>query len=890
MRVSGFTWLILALATIALLSTAGQTLGFYTDWLWFREVQFTSVFVTVLRTQVLLGMVTGAAFFLILYGNVTLARRLATRETLVVAEDLPGLPSPEILEPFLSRLTLPVSVLLALFAGWLGTDRWELVLKALNPTPFGIRDPLFDQDVAFYVFQLPLWSSLYGWLWGVLILSGLAAVAVYFCTRGIQVSPGAVSISRGARGHLLALAAVLLVLKAAGYRLAMFDLLFSQRGVAFGAGYADVHAQLPILKVLVVLAGLVAVLCLVTIRLRSWRPLLWSGAALVGVAILGGVAYPGLIQQYQVSPNEIVKEKPYIDFNIRYTRLAYGLDNIEEREFPAEETLTLRDLRKNEATLKNIRLWDTRPLLATYSQLQEIRTYYKFTDIDIDRYLINGEYRQVTLSPRELSAKDLPSRIWINERLTYTHGYGAVVSPVNRVTREGLPEFWIKDIPPAASTDLRISRPELYFSELATDYVFVKTRAKEFDYPAGDQNVYTTYEGQGGIPLGSFWRKALFAARLGDIKLLMSNDLTTESRVLLYRNLRERIQRIAPFFKYDDDPYMVISAAGRIVWLLDGYTVSDRFPYSAPTRGLGNYVRNAVKVTVDAYDGTVHFYAADPADPLIRTTARIFPGLLQPLDAMPADLRAHIRYPEGLFKIQAGIYAVYHMRDTQVFYNKEDLWSIPVRHGAGPDRPMEPYYLILRLPGEPKEEFVLLIPFNPSKKDNLSAWLAARSDPPNYGKLVVYNFPKQKLIYGPRQIEARIDQDSFISQQLSLWNQRGSQVIRGNLLVIPIERSLMYVEPLYIAAEKGQLPELKRVIVGFGDRIAMDETLDGAIARVFGGPVPRAGAEVAPSPPAGAERSVKTLLDAAASALTRASEELRRLDELLRRLREAGGR
>ena len=890
MRVSGLTWLIVALASLALLSPAGQILGFYTDWLWFREVQFTSVFVTVLQTQVLLGVVTGAAFFLILYGNVTLARRLAPREALVAADDATGLPSPEMLEPYLRRLTLPVCVMLALLAGWLGTNRWELVLKALNPTPFDIRDPLFGQDVAFYVFRLPLWNSLYGWLMWVLILSGLATIVVYFCTRGIQVSPGLVSISRRARGHLLALAALLLLLKAAGYRLAMFDLLFSQRGVAFGAGYSDVHAQLPVLKALVVLAGLVAVLCLVTIRLRSWRPLLWSVAALVGVAILAGVAYPGLIQRYQVSPNEIVKEKPYIDFNIRYTRLAYGLDNIEEREFPAEETLTLQDLRKNEATLKNIRLWDTQPLLATYSQLQEIRTYYKFTDIDIDRYLINGEYRQVTLSPRELSAKDLPSRIWINERLTYTHGYGAVVSPVNRVTREGLPEFWVKDIPPAASTDLRISRPELYFSELATDYVFVKTQAKEFDYPAGDQNVYTTYEGQGGIPLGSFWRKTLFAARLGDIKLLMSNDLTPESRVLLYRNIRERVQRIAPFFRYDDDPYMVISAAGRIVWLLDGYTVSDRFPYSAPTRGLGNYVRNAVKVTVDAYDGTVHFYVADPADPLIRTTARIFPGLLQPLDAMPADLRAHIRYPEGLFRIQAGIYAVYHMRDTQVFYNKEDLWSIPVRHGAGPDRPMEPYYLILRLPGEPKEEFVLLIPFNPSKKDNLSAWLAARSDPPHYGKLVVYNFPKQKLIYGPRQIEARIDQDSFISQQLSLWNQRGSQVIRGNLLVIPIERSLVYVEPLYIAAEKGQLPELKRVIVGFGDRIAMEETLDGAIARVFGGPAPRAGADVAPSPPVGTEGSVKTLLDAAASALTRASEELRRLDELLRRLREAGGR
>ena len=869
--------------------TAGQIVV-YTDWLWFREVQFTSVFVTVLQTQILLGVVTGAAFFLILHGNVTLARRLATREALVVADDLPGLPSPEILQPHLGRLTLPVSVTLALFAGWPGTGRWELVLKTLNPTPFGIRDPLFDQDVAFYVFRLPLWSSLYGWLMGVLVVSGLAVIAVYFCTRGIQVSPGAVSISRRARGHLLGLAALLLLLKAVGYRLAMFDLLFSERGVAFGAGYSDVHAQLPVLKAQLVLAGLVAVLCLVTIRLRSWRPLLWSVAVLVGVAILGGVVYPGGIQRYQVSPNEIVKEKPYIDFNIRYTRLAYGLENIEEREFPAEQTLTLQDLRKNEATLKNIRLWDTRPLLATYSQLQEIRTYYKFTDIDIDRYRINGEYRQVTLSARELSAKDLPSRIWINERLTYTHGYGAVVSPVNRVTREGLPEFWIKDIPPAASSDLRISRPELYFSELATDYVFVKTQAKEFDYPSGDQNVYTTYAGQGGIPLGSFWRKTLFAARLGDLKLLLSNDLTLGSRVLLYRNIRERVQRIAPFFRYDDDPYMVISAAGRIVWLLDGYTVTDRFPYSAPTRGLGNYVRNAVKVTVDAYDGTVHFYVADPADPLIRTIAQIFPGLLQPLDAMPADLRAHIRYPEGLFRVQAGMYAVYHMRDTQVFYNKEDLWSVPVRSVDGRERAMEPYYLILRLPGEPKEEFVLLIPFNPSKKDNLSAWLAARSDPPHYGKLVVYNFPKQKLIYGPRQIEARIDQDSFISQQLSLWNQRGSQVIRGNLLVIPIERSLVYVEPLYIAAEKGQLPELKRVIVGFGDRIAMEETLDGAIARVFGGPLPQAGAEVAPSAPVGAAGSVKALLDDAASALTRANEELRRLDELLRRLREAGGR
>jgi uncharacterized membrane protein (UPF0182 family) len=890
MSLRGLLSLGLVLAAFALLSTAGQLLGLYTDWLWFREVQFTSVFVTVLRTEVFLGAVTAAAFFLILYGNVLLARRLAPRDVLVAVDDALGLPSPEVLESYVRRLALPLSVALALIAGWLGTGRWELVLKALNPTPFGIRDPLFDRDVAFYVFRLPLWNSLLGWLMGVLFFSGLAALAVYLCTGGIRVSPGGLAIARRARGHLLVLAALLLLLKAAGYRLAMFDLLFSQRGVAFGAGYSDVNAQLPVLKALIIVAGVVAALCLATIRLRSWRPLLGGAAALVGLAILGGVMYPGVIQRYQVSPNEIVKEKPYIDFNIRYTRLAYGLDNIEEREFPAEQTLTLQDLRKNDTTIKNIRLWDTRPLLATYSQLQEIRTYYKFTDIDIDRYTINGEYRQVTLSPRELSTKDLPSRIWINERLTYTHGYGAVVSPVNRVTREGLPEFWVKDIPPVASSDLRITRPELYFSELASDYVFAKTQAKEFDYPAGDQNVYTSYEGQGGIPLTSFWRKVLFAAYLGDFKLLLSNDLTPASRLLIYRNIRERVQRIAPFFQYDADPYMVISAAGRIVWLLDGYTVSDRFPYSTPTRGLGNYVRNAVKVTVDAYDGTVHFYVADPADPLIRTTARIFPGLLQPLDAMPADLRAHIRYPEGLFRIQAAMYAVYHMRDTQVFYNKEDLWSLPVRPVEGQERAMEPYYLILRLPGEPKEEFVLLIPFTPSKKDNLAAWLAARSDPPHYGKLVVYTFPKQKLIYGPRQIEARIDQDSFISQQLSLWNQRGSQVIRGNLLVIPIERSLVYVEPLYIAAEKGQLPELKRVIVGFGDRIAMEETLEAAMARVFGGQAPPAAAVAAPGPPAGADASVKALLDAAAAAYTRASEELRRLGELLQRLREPGKR
>jgi uncharacterized membrane protein (UPF0182 family) len=890
MRVRG-TLVALIVLGFVLLSLGSQLLGLYVDWLWFHEVRYAAVFLTVLRTQLWLGAATALAVFLILAPNVFLALRLVPRDALIVVDDALGLPSPEVLIPFLRRLAMPVCVLVSAVAGWMGAGRWILVLQAQHATSFHLPDPLFGRDVSFYIFQLPLWNSLYAWLWGVLLFTGLATVGLYLCTRGIGLGARGLRVAPATRGHLLALGALLLGLKAVGYWLARFDLLLTQRGVVFGAGYTDVHVQLPVLTALTALTGALALVCLATIRLRTWRPLLGGLGALAAVAILGGVVYPDVIQRYQVVPNEIDKERPYIDFNIRYTRLAYGLNNIQEREFPSNQTLTLEDLRNNQATIQNIRLWDTRPLLATYGQLQEIRTYYTFRNIDIDRYKINGQYRQVTLAARDISVQNLPSRNWINERLTYTHGYGAVVSPVNRVTAEGLPEFWVKNIPPVSTTDLKIANPALYYSEGATDYVFAKTRAKEFDYPAGDQNAYTTYAGAGGISLDSFARKALIAAYLGDVKLLLSSDVTPESRVLLHRTIRERIQRIAPFFRYDPDPYLVISAAGRLVWFLDGYTVADGYPYATPTPGLGNYVRNAVKVTVDAYDGTVHFYLADPTDPLVQTISRIFPGLLEPLSAMPADLQAHVRYPEGLFRVQAAMYATYHMQDTQVFYNKEDLWSVPVRRVGGEAQAMEPYYTILRLPGEPKEEFVLLLPFTPSKKDNLAAWLAARSDPPNYGKLVVYTFPKQSLVYGPRQMEARIDQEPTISQQLTLWNQRGSQVIRGNLLVIPIHRSLLYIEPLYIAAETGQLPELKRVILGLGDRIVMDPTLEGAIERVFSGaqagpPTPAIAAASAPS--AGTASSTKALLDAAAAAAGRASEELQRLGAILRQLQGAG--
>ena len=455
--------------------------------------------------------------------------------------------------------------------------------------------------------------------------------------------------------------------------------------------------------------------------------------------------------------------------------------------------------------------------------------------MDNDRYTIDGEYRQVMLSPRELSYPALPARTWVNEHLNYTHGYGVVMGPVNRISKEGLPEFFIKDIPPVPTTEIHVTRPEIYFGEISNEYVFVKTKRPEFDYPVGDKNVYARYEGRGGVPLG-FWRKLLFAARFRSLTILFSDDITSESRVMYYRNVRERLARIAPFARIDKDPYLVISPEGRLLWFIDAYTTTNRFPYSEPMPQIGNYIRNSFKAVIDAYDGTVKLYVSDPDDPILKTYSRIFPGVFQPLSEMPESLKKHIRYPQGMLAVQARMFRAYHMQDPQVFYNKEDLWAIPGKAFKGSsEQEMEPYYTIMRLPDEKKEEFILLIPFTPRNKDNMSAWMAARCDDPHYGHLIVYNFPKQKLIYGPRQIEARIDQHTEISKQISLWNQSGSEGIRGSLLAIPIEKALLYVEPLYLAAEKGQLPELKRVIVAFGNTIEMEENLEIALQRIFGG-------------------------------------------------------
>jgi uncharacterized membrane protein (UPF0182 family) len=856
-----------------------QLISLYVDWLWFEEVGYTQVFTTSLFFKTVLAVLGGSIFALLIYANVRIAARLVRGIRFLDQENFLELPRPELIDPLVQRLVLPAALVLGLFAAPQAASHWESFLLLLNPTSFGLEDPLYNRDLGFFVFQLPALRTLYNWLMTALALSLALTAVIYVLYRGVQYSPRGIVLAPRARFHLLILIAALLAVKATGYVLDSYDLLYASGGAAFGAGYTDVYVSLPALRILTVAALIAAALSAVQITRPGFAYLIVGIAGLVLVHVIGLSAAPAMVQRFRVVPNEVDSERPFIEHNIKFTRTAYGLDKIENEDFPADETLNAADLQRNDATIKNIRLWEHQPLLATYAQLQEIRTYYKFVDVDNDRYNIDGTYRQIMLSARELSHQHLPSRIWINEHLTYTHGYGVVFGPVNQVTPEGLPEFFIKDIPPVSDGSLKVTRPEIYYGELANDYVFVKSGARELDYPAGDQNIYTQYSGSGGVSIGSLWRKLIFSAHFATLRIVLSEDIVQESRILYQRQIQERVKKVLPFVTFDRDAYMVIAQGGRLFWMIDGYTTSDRFPYSAPIRRRGtNYIRNSVKAVVDAYNGTVDFYMSDPEDPIVQSYQKIFPQLFKPLEKMPEDLRAHIRYPEDLFTIQSQMYATYHMRDPQVFYNKEDLLSIPRQTVSGTEREMAPYYTIMRLPGETKEEFVLLLPFTPNNRDNMRAWLAARSDPPHYGKLIALDFPKAKLVYGPKQIDARIEQDAFISQQLSLWGQRG-QVIRGSLLAIPIEKSLLYVQPLFLAAEKGSLPELKRVIVAFGNQIAMEETLDQSLQRVFGG---KASAEPSPMPSSLKEALIESTL------AQRALEHFSRSQEFLRQGNWAG--
>ena len=895
--------IVIPLLLLALFSFSSAIVNLWTDWLWFEETGYPVLFTRSFFTQIWLTCAFAAVFFAIVYGNAMLARTLARKSPHHYVEPLFEIPQLEQLKTAMPWILLGGSLVLSYLVGnWAG-GQWDIYLRHQNAVRFGIADPLFDLDVGFYFFKLPFYRFLYSFGLTLVVFSSLTSLLVYFTEGGLWITLRGPELAKSARLHLFSLAALFLLLWGVHYRLEIFDVLFSSRGIVSGASYSDIHAEIPALRLLMFLSVVAALLVVVSGFRQGYKLALLGIGGLVLVSLVGRRLFPELMQRFQVAPNEISLETPYIDMEIKYTRMAYGIDQVQQQEFAALEDLSLEAIKKNELTLQNIRLWDHGPLLRTYSQLQVIRTYYDFVDVDNDRYLIDGKSRQVSLSPRELSSERLPSRIWINEHLTYTHGYGLCLGPVNQISKEGLPELFVKDIPPAATTSIQVTKPQIYYGEKTDSYCFVKTREKEFDYPSGDENVYTEYSGSGGIPVQSFWRKLLFSFKFKEPKIILSTAITPESRLMFARSIPGRLEKAAPFLAFDQDPYMVVSDDGRLFWMMDGYTSGRHFPYSKPTARLGNYIRNSVKVTIDAYNGTLRFFISDPKDPVIQVYSKIYPGVFQPLEAMPSDLRRHIRYPEDLFTIQANMYATYHMTDPQVFYNKEDLWRIPtVAVATVGDTPMEPYYTIMKLSGaSDREEFILMSPFAPSRRENMIAWMAARCDEPNYGKLVVYNFPKQRLVYGPSQIVSRVNQEARISQQLALWDRSGSKVIRGSLLVIPVENSILYIQPLYLASsQEGGLPELKRIIVSYANSIAMEETLELSLARIFGGTAGQA-ARSAPTPQSSQqadERSLKTLIEQASAHYERAQnalrqgnwqaygEEFKRLEEVLKRLKE----
>jgi uncharacterized protein len=820
----------------------------YTDWLWFGETGYQAVFLRALTAQSTLGtaaLVLALAWLLL---NLRPAVEMATPRAFTIMTEQ-GPRSVAIGGRGFRWISYGLASLVAVILAMTTASEWESWLLFRNAASFGVRDPILGRDVGFYVFVLPFLQLVQGLVMAAVLAALIGSAVAYAVTGALGLGDRRLMVGARVRRHLTLLVAALFAVLATGAWLRIPALLTRQAGILYGATYADIYARVPALRVLIAAAVVAAALSVVE-AVRGRVRYLLVGAALYLVVLLGGEVYASLLQRFVVAPNEQVKETPYILHNIESTRAAFALRAVAEHDLSGDDVLTSDDIDRNAATLKNVPLWDHQPLLDTFQQLQEIRTYYDFVSVDNDRYTIDGEYRQIMLSARELNSDSLPNRSWINERLTFTHGYGLTLGPVNQVTPEGLPVLFIKNIPPESAVDLKVTEPSIYFGELSNDHVFVRTLTKEFHYPRGEDNVTTAYEGDGGVRLGGLFGKLLFAVRFRELKTLLSEDLTPDSRVLFHRRIAERVRRIAPFLTYDPDPYLAI-VDGRLVWVQDGYTTSGGYPYSQPITGEGvNYIRNSVKVTIDAYHGRTTFYLADPADPVAATFARIFPGLLRPLSEMPESLRTRLRYPRTIFALQAAVFSTYHMRNPAVFYNKEDQWEVPALETGGRNERMEPYYTVMKLPGETRGEFIAMLPFTPRGKDNLAAWMVARSDGDQYGRLAAFQFPKQKVVFGPRQVVARINQDQVISPQITLWNQQGSEVIQGTLLVIPIENSLLYIRPLYLRGTGGRIPELKRVIVAYQNHIVMEETLDAGIARIFRGGAgrPAMTAAAAPAP------------------------------------------
>jgi uncharacterized protein len=855
--------IIAAAAIIAALIVLSLGDQFLVDMLWFGSLGYERVFATMIGAQVaIFAAVWIVAFVAILISGLAALGMSHERERLRVVrrpDEMIEVNLPDLIRSLGERvpwktLIIIASAILALLAAQGEAGNWDTYLKAVYGVPFGISDPAYGKDVGFYLFTLPLLEEFRGLILLILFLAAALAAAVYWVRGAIETRESPPRFAPGAAGHLSVLLALFFVERAFSYWVDRFGLLLHTNGVVFGLRYVDHVLWQPGLWLLVLLSLLAAGLCFANLGPRGARLPVAAAIVVFGPAILLSFVEP-VIERLWVKPDELRIEQPYLVRNIEMTRRAYGLDGIDVKPFNGQGALTFASMQNDAPTITNIRLWDPRPLIATYRQLQEIRSYYDFRDVDIDRYRIQDRYTEVMLSARELNSSLLPenAQTWVNTHLKYTHGSGVAMSPVNRKDSEGLPVLYIKDIPPVSPVGLNITQPAIYFGEEADNYCVVDAASPEFDYPRGADNVFSFYQGGGGIPIAGLWRRTLFSFYYRDINLLVTENIVAKSKIMIRRNIRDRIAALAPFLSQDRDPYVVVHD-GRLVWIEDCYTTSDHYPYSQRNPDQINYIRNAVKVVVDAYTGATDFYVADPNDPVIRTWEAIFPTLFKPLSAMPADLRAHIRYPEDLFLVQADIYATYHMTDPQVFYNREDQWSFPRENFGGETVTMQPYYVIMRLPGESHEEYILMIPMVPRGRDNMISWLAARCDSPDYGHLLEYAFSKDTLFYGPYQIQARINQSPEISRQLSLWNQMGSKVILGNLLVIPVQNSLLYVEPLYIRAENGQLPELQRVIASYSDRVVMGEDLEQTLSALFtaapSAPAPTlASATGGPTPP-----------------------------------------
>src|SRR5579875_607081 len=838
----------LAAAIIAVLVVLGVADSYLVDLLWFSSLGYGSVFYTELFARLaVFGAVFAVAAAVFYVSGLLALRGSPDRDKLHIVrfpEDLRQVSLPEVIRSFSDRvpwrlLIGAAAILLAIFVAVGESSNWDVYLKGFYGTKFGVVEPAFGRDVGFYVFRLPLLQDLRDLALLLIFLAAAISAGVYWARGSLDFREAPPRISHAAVGQLSVLLGLFFLQRAYAYWLSRFDLLFHSDGVVFGFRYVDNLLWRPGLWLLVGLSILAALICFSNLGPRgAWRMVLAAVIVFLPALILNLVQ--PVIESLWVKPDELRIEKPYLVNNIQMTRAAYKLDGVDVVPFTATGQLTRASLEQDSPTMKNIRLWDPRPLLATYRQLQEIRLYYDFRDVEVDRYWIQGNYTEVMLTARELNPDLLPqtAHTWVNQHLKFTHGSGIAMSPVNAKDSEGLPVFYLRDIPPVSSVGLKVDRPGIYYGEEPDNYVLVKTDTPEFDYARGSENVYGYYQANSGVRISGLLHRLLFSYYFHDINLLVTDTIKPQSKILMRRNISDRISQLAPFLIQDHDPYIVLHD-GKLSWIVDCYTTSNLYPYSQRNPDQINYIRNSVKAVVDAYTGRTTFYVADPDDPIIQTWERIFPALFKPLSAMPADLHRHIRYPEDMFLIQADMYATYHMTDPQVFYNREDVWGFPSENYGGETGTMQPYYVIMRLPGQQHEEYILMLPMVPRGRDNMISWLAAQCDGDQYGHLIEYAFSKEKLIYGPYQIQARINQNPEISRQMSLWNQMGSRVILGNLLVIPIENSLLYVEPLYLRAENGQLPELQRVIASYSDRVVMADNLNLTLAALFGpGPAP----------------------------------------------------